>query len=95
MDAVTEGQVPAGIPVQLQCVGIGELLRVAVGGLDRDGDRLAGPDQLSVQFDVRQRRPHPGVGDAQVSQQFLDGPFRDARIGAQRGQPAGFRAKSH
>jgi hypothetical protein len=41
VDAVAEGQVLGGVPVHVKRVGIGESRRVAVGGLERDGDRLA------------------------------------------------------
>ena len=41
MDAVAEGQVPGGVPVHVERGGISESRRVAVGGLERDGDRLA------------------------------------------------------
>jgi hypothetical protein len=43
LDAVAEGQMSGGMAVQVEGVGVGELLSVTVRGLDREGDRLAGP----------------------------------------------------
>ena len=57
VDAVAEGQVPGGLPVDVERVGVGEALRVAVGGVVRQDDRRAGLDGLAAQLDVLQRRP--------------------------------------
>src|SRR4029453_5711850 len=56
VDAVAEGQVPAVLPAEVEHVGIGEALGVAVGGVVRQDDRRTGLDGLAAHLDVLQRR---------------------------------------
>ncbi len=73
MHAEPEGDVGAGVAVQVQCVGVGECLLVAVAGLVGEDDAVAGVDELAVDLDVGERDPAPtGVDDGQIAQQFLD-----------------------
>ncbi len=89
MDAVAEGQVPAVFPADVQRVGIGEALGIAVGGVVREDHRRARGDGLPAHLDVLQRHPHERLGDAQIPQQLLHGLAAECGIGAQRGQLPG------
>ena len=49
---MAEGQVPAVLLVEVEHVGIGEALGVAVGGVIRQDDRRTGLDGLAAHLDV-------------------------------------------
>jgi hypothetical protein len=55
VDAEAEGVVLAGLPVQVERVGLGEDGRVPVGDGERHDDALTGADGLAPDLDVLDR----------------------------------------
>ena len=89
VDAVAEGQVTAGLAVDVQGVGVLEALRVAVGGQQRDDDGRSLADRLAAELDVLRGVAVEDVGDGQVAHELLDGVGHQVRVGAQLGQLLG------
>ena len=75
------GQVPAVPPAQVEHVGIGEALGIAVGGVVRRDHCRPGLDGVAAHLDVLQRRPHERLGDAEIPQQLLHGPVDERGLG--------------
>jgi hypothetical protein len=72
MRALREGQVPVGLAGEIEAVGLGELLGVAIAGTDAQGDAAAGGQVMTAE-----RHPHRGHPVAELvgafeAQEFLD-----------------------
>jgi hypothetical protein len=86
VDAVPERQVGAGGPAEVQPVGVGIALGVAVCGRQRERDGLPGPDGAPCQLDVLLGHAHrPDVGDGEVAKELLGRLLRQAGVVAQPG----------
>ena len=81
MDAVAEGQMRVGIAADVEALGVGEGLRIAVGRVHEGEDALAAPDQASAELDVVGGDARQGAGRPVVAQPFLDGARRERRVG--------------
>jgi hypothetical protein len=60
--AVPEGEVPTRVTTEIECVGVAELLRVAVRGGQRDRDALSCSDPNTSELNVVEGSPREGTG---------------------------------
>ncbi len=79
---MAEGQMGVGGAVEVQDVGVRELLLVAVGGAERDDHRVPGRHGGAVQVAVGSEEPPGGeLERAVVAEEFLDRPGEQAGFG--------------
>ncbi len=71
--AVAEAELLAGVPAEIELVGLRVGLRIPVGRGQIDDDPVTGADGLAADLDVLQRHPAlTGLDDGQIAHQFLD-----------------------
>jgi hypothetical protein len=75
VNAGAEGEMPVRLPVDVEAIGIGELLRVAIGGADADVHVTSGLDRNAAQ-----RRVLNGPTIAKLVRTFYTQKFLDRRL---------------
>ncbi len=85
VDAPAEGEVPIRGPMDVQDIGVGEHLRIAIGCCERRDHQRCAPYLLVADDDVfRCPSRSGGFGGRDESQKFLDGIGRDGLVVAEK-----------
>ena len=81
MHAVTERHVAVGIAGDVEPVGIGELIGVAIGGADHDVENLAFADLYAADFKILARGTDATLGRRVEAEEFLGRQVDEFEIG--------------
>ena len=81
MHAVTEPHMAVGIAGDVEPVGIGELIGVAIGGADHDVENLAFADLYAADFKILARGTDATLGRRVEAEEFLSRQVDELRAG--------------
>ena len=85
MDAVPETEMASGVSVKIESTGIGEHIRIVIGGRDRSDHAFVCRYVHPSDVDFIDRHPQRGeMSDAQVPKELFSGVVDESRIVAER-----------